>query len=96
MTDHREVEIHEVGIETPEGTPVVGRITGKCITGVGRTVAAYLTQDGRVLVHDDRRSRVYDVSDDPVKAFKGWFRDADPEAFANAMEAIGENPEIDL
>jgi hypothetical protein len=92
MTNHQETEIHEVGIETPEGIPVVGRITGKCITGIGRDVTAFLTKDGRVLIHDDRRSKVYDVSDDPVKAFKGWFRDADPEAYVNALEAIGEKP----
>jgi hypothetical protein len=55
MTNHQEAEIPEVGIETPEGVPVVERITGECITGFGRDATAFLTKDGRVLIHDDRR-----------------------------------------
>lgn len=96
MTTLEDVQTYEVEIETPEGRLVTGRITGKLIAEVEEVVSAYLTEDERVLIYDERRQQVHDVSDDRVEALEGWFKDGDPDAYVDAMEAIGEKAVIDL
>jgi hypothetical protein len=95
MNTLEDIETYEVEIETPEGASVTGRITGKWIAGED-DVSAYLTEDERVLIYDERRYEVHDATEDPVAAFEGWFRDNEPDAYIQAMKAIGEKPVIDL
>jgi hypothetical protein len=95
MTEH-EFSTYEEQIETPEGRGITGRIHGQLIAEDRQgVVRAYRTIDKRVLIYDENQQRAYDVSDDPVKAFRGWFGH-DDDAFVDAMEAIGEKPVIDL
>ncbi|MFN2490119.1 MAG: hypothetical protein ABR529_10340 [Actinomycetota bacterium] len=91
-----DIESYEVPIQTPEGSMVIGRITGKFIAEATRSgVDVYLTSDRRVLIYDQRREQVEDVTHNPAAAFE-WFKDRDVDAYISAMEAIGESPVIDL
>jgi hypothetical protein len=80
-----DVAVYEVDIEHPDGYVFTGRITGTLIAD-----QVFLTEDERILVYDENRSRVDEVE-------VGDLEDVlDERRYLEAMVALGEQPIIDL
>jgi hypothetical protein len=94
-------QTYELSLEDEDGRYYTGRITGKEIAYDERSghsvIKVYLTEDERVIVHDDANLRYYDLSDDPgtnvAEELRQWLS---PGAYSDAMHALGEKPVIDL
>ena len=87
-------QTYELTLENEDGETYIGRVTGTELAEDGY-VTAYLTEDERVLVYDESRSR-YEVLQewDIEGGLRNWLRD--DEAYASAMSALGRTPVIDL
>jgi hypothetical protein len=86
-------ETYEVYVEDADGRSYTGRITGVSIASDDRTdVEIFLTTDERVIAYDGGKS-TYFVLDDPVEQLRGWLP---ASLYAQAVEALGETPIIDL
>jgi hypothetical protein len=87
-------ETYELDLIDREGRGYTGRIKGKLIAGAPG-VSVYLTDDERVIVHDEDRSEYHELEDHPAEYLRNWFP-RDPGAYAEACEALGVKAVIDL
>lgn len=83
--------IHEVTLEDKDGRTFTGRITGKQIAN-SRDLDVYLTDDERVILHDKFRLKHW-VLQDPSEDLR---EQLEPGAYADAMNALGLKPVIDI
>lgn len=88
-----EPETFEVAISDDEGREYIGRINGTEIAAEEPgEVSVFLTTDERVIVYDGKGEKHF-VLDNPVNQLRGWLSDAQ---YFHAMQALGEEPVIDL
>ena len=80
-----EVQTYEVSLEHPDGYGYIGRITGQQIAD-----GVYLTEDERILLHDERRSRIDEVDVSQLDEL------LDERTYIEAMVSLGEQPIVDL
>ena len=86
---------YEVYLEDEEGRGYTGRITGQLIASdeTSRGVLdVYLTDDERVLLHDDGKCSVLEL-ENPADELR---ENLSPGVYAVAMHALGERPVVDL
>ena len=92
-TTLKDVQVYEIHVQDADGRGYVGRITGKEIAhDEAAEATVYLTDDERVIVHDGKNGRHWEI-EDPAEELREWLNDA---AYCDAMGALGETPVIDL
>jgi len=81
----------ELDLEDDEGRPYTGRLIGTVIAE-GQDVVVYVTEDERVLIHDESRSTVHQIED-----AESELRELlDEEAYLEAMNALGLRPVVNI
>jgi len=90
LTDSSEYEV--LNLEDNEGRLYTGRLVGTMIAEGRNDVFVYLTDDERVLVHDNRHSKVHEIEDEEAE-LREWLEE---EQYVEAMNALGLQPVVDL
>lgn len=84
-------------LEDSNGNGYEGSFVGRCIAEGRSDVAAYLTDDERVLLYDQANLRLHDLSAEPEQSIKELLREAlDDQAFVTACAALGLKARIDI
>jgi len=88
----------ELALENQNGDHYTGRITGARIA-VGPECSVYLTDDERVIAHDEDRLDYYEMGDsDPAEWLAEWLQPGRNgfEEYMQALSTLGITPKVDL